>query len=732
VARTCLYIFLFFIFSSKLFSKHIVGGEIIYDDLGANNYRITLKVYRDCGSGGPELDGTGNGVTAYITVYEGGGNLVGTYDIGAPVLNNIPPSINNPCIQPPSGICVEQGIYTYTLNLPKKQGGYYVVYQRCCRNNSILNLANPGNQGCTYYTKIHGTEDALVNSSPRYNLFPPIYLCANVPFTFDHSATDPDGDQLVYSLCAPFQGLDANCPSLGTQGCPTSAPAPGYPSVVYSGTYTGSNPITASPAFSIDAATGQLSGKPTLIGQFVVGVCIQEFRNGTLLNTHYRDFQFNVVSCIVNVLSDFADPIKKCQGSTITFSNQSFGNVGALTYLWDFGVAGINSDTSNVTNPTYTYADTGAYVVTLIANPGKPCCDTMQKTFWVYPELIGGFANQARQCLRGNSFDFNNTSTLVTTGTSFWDFGQFATPPTSTVRNPQNVVYSQAGLYHVKLTVQQFGCVDSIQDTVRIISRPHAKINNLPTLLCDPATVAFSNGSSSELPVRYNWVFSTGATSYSFEPTTVFSPPGVYGATLIVTTTQLCNDTSIAAVKNITVHPSPVANFSFTPQVTTIFDPDIKITNLASEDAVTWHYDFGDGDGGNLANCVHSYPVKGSYTITQIVTNSLGCPDTMEKVVKILPEYRFWIPNCFTPNGDKLNDIFKPVGTGWLDYEFYIFDKWGQMIFRTSDTEKGWDGRYKGKDCEQDVYVWKVLLTNEVTLKHEEFAGTVTLLHGEK
>ncbi|MBI2720635.1 MAG: PKD domain-containing protein [Bacteroidetes bacterium] len=727
------YIFFLAFINGHIFAKHIVGGEIIYDALGGNNYKITLKVYRDCFSTGAAFDGLPNTngavLPAILTVYEAGGVLNSTYDLGVPVITNIPPSINNPCIQAPGGICVEEGIYTYTLNLPPKAGGYYLVYQRCCRNGTILNLVVPDSQGSTYYTFIPGPEVVATNSSPRYKNFPPIFICNNLPFTFDHSATDPDGDQLVYSLCPPFLGLDQSCPGLNGSGtCPVAAPPPPYQNVNYSSTYSGTYPIASNPAFSINPSTGLLTGTPNLIGQFVVSICVQEFRNGVLINTHYRDFQFNVVSCIVQVASIFADQPVKCQGSTITFTNQSFGNLGGLTYAWDFGVLPLSNDTSRAVNPTYTYQDTGKYTVTLIANPGKPCSDTMKKVVYVYPLLDIKFPKQAKQCLKGNSFTFTTQGMYTPQAAFLWDFTSAATPSTSSVKNPGPIIYTQPGKYFVKLVAKQYGCIDSFIDSVRVIPRPISKINNLPLTQCNPAKVAFSNGSSSVLPLTYQWLFSNGNISSEFQPVQIFSPAGIYSATLIVTTSSVCVDTSMSAVNNITVNPAPMAGFTFSPQITTIFDPEISFLNASSGDVTNWQYNFGDGSGSVYPNELHVYQEPGEYSVTQIVNNQFNCFDTIKHSVKILPEFRFWIPNTFTPDDNLLNDYFMPVAIGTLNYEFDIFTRWGEHIFSTKNPKQGWNGFYNGKECKEDTYVWRITFKNAVTLKDAVHFGHVVLL----
>ncbi len=742
--------------ASKTEAFHIVGGEMIYDKLSGNNYRITLKIYRDClaGPNASNFDGLinsdGSTTTGLITVRTAISNsLINTYDIGVPILTHIPPTINSPCIQTPGGICVDEGIYTYTLNLPALAGGYYIIYQRGNRNGSILNLTQPAGQSATYYAKIPGPEDATNNNSPRYKNFPPIFICNNVTFTFDHSAIDPDGDQLVYSLCPPFMG-DPCCSVIGgippvnpTQSCPTppsscptEAAGPPYANVNYVTGYNGNYPISSSPAFSINPSTGVLTGKPNLIGQFVVCICVQEFRNGILIDTHFRDFQFNVVPCIVSAISIIADPYQntisgssqKCIGLVITFTNQSVNQSNTPTYLWDFGVGNITSDTSSSTNPTYTYADTGTYVVSLITNPGKPCTDTVKKTFYVYPPLKIKFPPHNKQCLVNNAFNFNVTGVYLNSTIFKWDFTSAATPSTATTLTVNNVTFNQAGLYFIKLKAKQFACLDSFIDSIRVIRRPKAKINNLGNSLCDPANVAFTNGSTSDLPLAYLWQFSNGNSSTAFEPTEVFTPTGIYGVTLTVKTTSLCIDTSVFAVSNITVNPKPLAGFTFSPQITTIFDPDIFFNNTASNDVVNWNYAFGDGSGTSFPSEAHRYQEYGDYVITQIVNNQFGCYDTIQQTVKILPEFRFWIPNCFTPDENLLNDFFMPIAIGVINYEFEIFDKWGERIFKTNNPKQGWNGFYKSKECKQDEYVWRITFRNVVTEKNEIHAGHVTLL----
>lgn len=727
-------------FTIQLKASHIVGGEIYYDNLGGNNYKITLKVYRDCYNGIPPLDNP-----AFISIFDKNGAVVDTLRL--PMISDIiiPPSINNACITILGNACVEEGIYERTVNLPPKNGGYFIVYQRCCRNSTILNMVAPGNTGSTYWEHIPGPEVVANNSSPRFNNLPPIFLCNGLPIKFNHAATDPDGDILVYSLCTPFEGLDNCCGQVPSN--PTCAPPggckntpPPYTPIQFISPYSAGYPISSNPAVNINPSTGFLNGVPDIDGQWVFAVCVQEFRGSTLIGTHYRDFQFNVITCSVTVLAQFNDqstPIiipgnptpqnQFCNGFTLYFNNASYN---ANSYMWNFGDLTTLADTSHATNPSYTYPDTGAYVVSLIANPGKPCADTVKKTYYVYPDFKPTFTAPPPQCITNNSFSFTVGGLFQPTYTNFnWNFGASAIPVTATLQSPNGVVYNSAGTFPVSVIVQQRVCKKTLTDSVKVYPKTKADFTTDSVTLCDPALVTFTNNSIAGGIPNYLWQYSDGGSSIVKNPTHVFSPAGVYNVTLTIISTAGCIDTSKFVVPGmITVTPRPNAGFSLTPTETSIYDPEITLTDQ-STGYLSWNYTFGDGGSSSDQNPVYSYTQPGDYEITQTVTNQYGCQDTAVREVHIRPEFAFWIPNSFTPgNKDGKNDIFMPSLIGVEKYLFEIYDRWGECIFRTKDTSTGWDGSRGGKPCQQDVYVWMITFYNVVTHREEVHYGHVTLL----
>jgi gliding motility-associated-like protein len=721
-------------------SNHIIGGEMYYDYLGSNKYRVTLKIYRDCDNpNSPNFDGFAQMPTAFLNVMDTASNQIAQIDLGLPVVTLVQGSINNPCIKT-NVPCVEEGIYTTTITLPPLAGGYYLVYQRCCRNVGIDNLSNSNSQGASYFAYIPGPELATVNSCPRFNNFPPIDICNNLALNFDHSATDPDGDQLIYKFSEAFQGLDACCAVLGqnppgnTCGnpppfCPTFATPLPYPSVIYQSPYSKNYAVASNPSLTIDPTTGLLQGKPNLLGKYVVGVCVEEWRNGNLLSKHYRDFQFNIKTCTVTIVAAIADQSQLCQGLTINFTNQSINQSISPTYVWNFGDPNTLADTSRIKDPTYNYQDTGIYNVTLIVNPGALCSDTIKKQVYVYPPLSINFTKPQIACIKSNSVNFKAGGVFLPQCTFNWNFTSFATPNTSTLTNPQNINFTEPGVHYISLIAKQFACIDTFIDSITILKRPIAKINNFPTTLCDPGKVAFSNGSVSEYPPGYLWQTSDGFTYNSYEPTHVFTPSGIYTVTLTLLRGAPCVDTSKAVFSPITINPNPVADYLFSPTITTIFEPDIQFTNNSSTDVVSLTYEFGDGSASNNFNPLHTFQLPGKYLVTQNVTNNFGCTNKTEKTITILPEFRCWVPNSFTPDYNNKNDVFLPIVIGVTDYKFYVFDRWGEQLFYTNDPLKGWDGKRKGILCKQDVYVWKISFRNDVTQEFEVRTGQLNLLN---
>ncbi len=445
-------------------ATHIVGGEITYVYLGANTYKITLKAYRDCSN----IVNAAYDNPLGITIFDSAGVVIQTVNIPFPGSITLPNNANNPCLIVPPNICVQEAVYETTVVLPPIAGGYWIAWQRCCRNNTILNIVDPGNTGASYLMHIPGNfilqnnTYGYQNSTPKYNNFPPTVICNSYPLTFDHSATDPDGDSLVYSLCDPYLGGSS------TNSNPNPEPAPPYNYVTFTNGFSAINPLGGSPpSVTINPSTGILTTTPVNIGQFVVAVCVKEYRNGILLSENKRDFQFNVTECQLSVLAATTPSIINCSNTHVNFTNSS---IGGQFYHWDFGVPSLTNDTSNLMAPSYTYPDTGVYTAMLIVNPGTICTDTAFTTVTIYPTLTA--AMEAPDGCSGNIIHFSDQSIATYGNVNTWNWSFGDNTNNSTIKNPTHS-YNSAGTYTVTLIVTtNLGCKDTIQQQVVMLTGP--------------------------------------------------------------------------------------------------------------------------------------------------------------------------------------------------------------------------------------------------------------------
>ncbi|MFY0675584.1 MAG: PKD domain-containing protein, partial [Bacteroidia bacterium] len=376
---------LFILVSTSSIGSHIVGGEIYYNYLENDDYRVFLNLYIDCQTGNPAAiaqDGKAN-----IGIYRNSDNkLLRTIEVSKHK-DQLLKKLNYNCLDTPSNICVQKFEFKTKLNLPDIPEGYTLVFQRCCRNRTIVNIANPGSTGASYFVKIPERKIYGNNSSPKFKRLPPNFLCLHKPFRFNHEAVDPDGDSLSYHLVIPFDGATVNDPR------PRNPSKPPYNPVRLYAPFDSNNLITSNPRLSIDSVTGFIRGIPRRLGQYSMGIVVKEWRNGKLLSSVIRDYQFNVVGCSFDLISTFFTPEQECD-LDLSFENLS---KGATTFNWDFGIDNIKSDTSTKENPTFTYPKTGTYVITLVAS-NPTCSDTFYKTINVNPDT-GAFAGpDVRSC----------------------------------------------------------------------------------------------------------------------------------------------------------------------------------------------------------------------------------------------------------------------------------------------------------------------------------------------
>jgi gliding motility-associated-like protein len=381
LTRKVWFTLIFCIFSQLTYATHIVGGELNYTHIEDDSYEISLTIFRDCYNANPNVFFDD---TVSIGVYDPFFNFL-VEDIRIPfdtLLNDtLSPVLYNDCLIIPPAVCVHTTVYKDTIDLPYNSNGYVLVYQRCCRNGTINNIVAPLETGATFSVFISPKALEIKNSSPKFQSWPPIYICAEFPINYDQSAIDENNDSIAYKLCTPLKG--GGSPPNGNPIPQPPAGPPYEPVEWFDPPYNESNMLNAFPGspLLIDATTGTLTGIPNTVGQFVVGICLEEFRNDTLISTIRRDFQYNVGLC-GNPTASFFSPEIQCSSDSVVFTNES---TNSDNFLWTFDLINNPGITSEEESPSYLYDEYGTYTVQLISEPFTICADTFLQEITLLP-----------------------------------------------------------------------------------------------------------------------------------------------------------------------------------------------------------------------------------------------------------------------------------------------------------------------------------------------------------
>lgn len=430
---------------------------------------------------------------------------------------------------------------------------------------------------------------------------------------------------------------------------------------------------------------------------------------------------------ILPLQEEMADFESYCQGLTVHFDNLSYGTD---SYYWDFGVAGTEIDISTQLAPTFTYPAPGDYQVMLIANPGSSCTDTTFMDLHLNEEIDAHFATPPLQCVTDNNFSFQGQGTFPATGASFyWDFGPFANPQFSSEQNPQNIVFNSDGYHEITYTVYYDQCETDHTDELLIAAIPTINFSISDELKCEPYHAQLINFSTATTTIYSEWQFGDGSNSFDTHPYHWYTDAGIYDVSLTIWTDDGCVDTLTLTKTNfIQVYPSPTAAFEVSPTEQDAYHADFYFTDL-SIDAEEIVYHFGDGFSSTATNVWHNYQDQGVFHPYQIVTNEFGCTDIAYQQLTVIPLIPVMVPNAFTPDGDALNNVFKPV---WYDenmpFEMWIFNRWGEEIFYANQPSASWDGTANGVLVEEDSYVWRIVYLDYETGLPVELVGHVLVL----
>jgi gliding motility-associated-like protein len=377
----------------------------------------------------------------------------------------------------------------------------------------------------------------------------------------------------------------------------------------------------------------------------------------------------------------------------------------------------INSGTSITVNPVVTTD----YVAVMSYCSGQTFKDTVS----VIVGLLNNNYSQVNVSCYGGS---NGVTVAQASGpggpwTYTWnDMSGTQIQQTQNTSSPDSLKGVAAGSYSVTI-VNQVGCTGSHTFTVTQPQAPIATSMGLVNDSCSgaPDAVATVVAEGGTPPYSYLWSTLPSQTAGS----AANLGAGTY--TVTVTDSKGCTQSQTVTVFK---DPAPIADFSFSPQVITLFEPLCTFTDLSSN-AYTWSWNFGDGDTSLLQNPEHSYTAPGTYPVTLTVTNALGCPGQVVIPVTVEDFYTIYLPNSFTPNEDGKNELFGAYASGIEDasFEIRIFTRWGNQIFSSADIDQWWNGRYNntGEMVPEAVYVYVVNFKDFKRVSHK-LMGHVSVL----
>lgn len=404
-----------------------------------------------------------------------------------------------------------------------------------------------------------------------------------------------------------------------------------------------------------------------------------------------------------------------CPGQTATLNATVVGGNNPIMYTW-------SNSLPNQASVQVTPAVTTTYTLNITDAQG---CSAGPLLFTITVASPVGVtvAGTSPICVGGGSTLSANVTGGYGNFTYLWMPGNLTT---STV----NVTPSVTTTYSLTAT-DECGQTSSQNFTVVVQQVPVVTFTADTTFGCTPFRVQYTLDTTGFGNATLLWDFGeNGATSTSVNPNYTYITGGCHDVSLTVTVPPGCSVTQTYPCMINTV-AQPVAQFTATPWVASILDPLVTFTNQSSG-ATTWMWNFGDSTTSATDwSPAHVYDQIGTFQVSLIVTNSAGCADTAWGEVIVNDFYTFYVPNAFTPNGNGNNDEFGPAFTNILTdgYHFYIFDRWGNIVFHTTDIYATWNGTWQnnGDKVQEDVYVYKIQFTDNMQGEHEAI-GSVTLI----
>lgn len=636
-----LFFFCLFISLQSFSADPYMGGYLQLSRTSSNNYTLNLHLYVSQADQN-NANNLANGLLTsnfVAKIYRKRDNADVTSDANATGLLNLtprsltgtsfnypsPPACSNPNDLKSTDILLSSNI---TLDPTKFNDiqGYYVVAETCCRNQTLANVQNPGNESMLFYLSF--SPSTITNSTPVIRQPVGSYFCLNNSVTLALPASDADGDQLDYSLGTPYRGYS-------TPTAPLVLPALNNPpEVAWASGFNATSPLPSTPAVSINTSNGNVSFKATSVGVYAITLIVKERRGGSILSETHLEYQIIVKDCgtperprifleggnpTVHV-----NPLQLCTNSFRVLETQANPN---YTYTWYHNnIAVPNSNTNKLRINA-----TGDYKVT-VNDPTASCLNTQTSADTRVLPLVGITLNTSTSL--GNTICENQapgTLSATISGGNANDYSFSWTIDGTNFNSNQNIPYRISGTYRILVTQNAVpNCTYDKEEVIVVNPLPVATINNITgkTSACDGEKVQLE--AITEATSTFIW--KKDGINFSTNTQIDITTTGNYSLT--VTSDKNC-------VKNapdvkIDVYPIPVVSFAPISPFCSTANSQKDLTSLVQPQASGGVFS-GKGMSGSVFNPILAG--YGRWPITYTFTSSDGCSNsaTSDAVVDITP-----------------------------------------------------------------------------------------------
>jgi gliding motility-associated-like protein len=407
----------------------------------------------------------------------------------------------------------------------------------------------------------------------------------------------------------------------------------------------------------------------------------------------------------------------------------------AKKYIWNFN-DGSPNDTTVTTLVSHIFNTTGLFTVELIAEDSSKCNirDTVYKHIRVSTNVAAlNFTDTKVGACNELNYSFTNLSTS-TSGFSpnafVWNYGDGSPNDTLSLADTKIHTFPSVGSYNVTLCViDTFVCnaPDCDAQIIRIASAVKAQIAT-PQTGCVPYAATFDNTSLGG--TNFTWNFgdpSSGAlnTSTDINPAHIFNDTGTYVIKLIAYDNNTCNKID-STTTTLHLYPKPTAQFSWSPNPPVNNTPTQFANTSIGATKYFWNFDENSNTSTEFQP-LYQFNLSTTFHVCLQATNDEGCSDTACQDIKAVVTSLLDVPNAFTPSKPGNNSVIKVMGYGIGLMDWKIYNRWGQMVFESTNKEIGWDGTYKGVLQPMDVYTYtlQVQYTND---KLYTKTGDITLI----